>query len=179
MKETYFAWKLIKRIAPYVLLFYALLLFSAFISFYAFTSIPSLGEYRDTFLQATKKRVSTIMESAFPAFDIFKHNMMIALLMALPYVGVIAFLYFTATTGIALGAILSASEAGLAQHLALVSSIFLPHGILEALAYSIALHSATRKSLKSMLKLLPVIAIMLLVAALVEYGELLLLHHTG
>ncbi len=165
----------VRRIARFAIMFYAILFSSALISALIFNSFPSLNTYRDEIVSLMRREVTTIFQAPFPPLNIFLHNVMIAILMSIPYLGVVVFLYATIMTGITLGASISIIIGNIPQVISILLLLFLPHGILESIAYAVALFSATNKNIRLTLRLIPIVASTLFVAALVEYCEIIIL----
>jgi|GEM_PF-3253626 len=165
--------KIIKYTLIYAGLFYLILITTALISAHLFLS-PSLNPIRERIREEMSRKVSEILRSSFPWLRIYGNNLMWALPMTLPYIGIFAFFFITMNTGIVLGALLSYTTS-LSQKLSHILPLFLPHGILESLAYGLALYASVNgKRLSYSLKIMIYVAFILLIAAGVEYLEIML-----
>ncbi len=122
------------------------------------------------------------------AFAIFRHNLPLGLVMAIPFLGYGLFMLIISMTGFVLGTYAYVVKHTIwALFYSILASMFLPHGILEILAYSI-FASASLYATKAILRkslgirqfaiytaLIAISSALLFAAAFVEYYEIRLL----
>ncbi|MFP3177342.1 MAG: stage II sporulation protein M [Thermocladium sp.] len=119
---------------------------------------------------------------------IFSHNAIINLAINIPFVGLLAYIFSMGETGLLLGYV-AASRGILAIPVTYALTALMPHGWLELMAYSISIYNSmdlssamTRHepiSLRRWLILLIISMIVLLIAAAVETGELMVIREIG
>jgi len=166
-----------KRTVKYTLiyagLFYLVLILTSLVASQIF-STPSLAHIRERIRQQLSENLAKVMNSRWPWLEIYINNLKWAVLMTLPYLGLFIFFFVTMSTGIALGA--SMSTISITHRLIGIISLFLPHGILESIAYGLALYAAVNgRRLSYSLKTAVYVAFILFIAAVVEYAEILFL----
>lgn len=116
---------------------------------------------------------------------IFAHNLLIATLMILPFIGPLAFIGSLSFTGFFLGDLIYFTlKSPIGLLIAILVTLFLPHGIIEIMAYAFAMSGslnltlgivrrhATRNDVIAYLIYYILAVVLLFVAANVEYWEL-------
>lgn len=156
------------------IIFYLILISATIVSSLILKS-PKMRRLRENYVSQLNKQISSIMESPYPPFRIFLNNLALSTLMSIPYLGVAFFTFLAINTGVMLGALIAHINETIAYNV--IGLLFLPHGILESVAYGTALYLAVKiRSLKKSLLALPLIASLLGLAAIIEYAEILLFH---
>lgn len=170
----------IKRVVLIYAVAVVIIVFSSIIGYY-------LGPYVIN-LSSIYEIANEIKGAASSPIYIFAHNLMIATLMALPFVGPLAFIGSLSFTGFFLGDFIYFTlKSPIGLLIAILITLFLPHGIIEVMAYAfsmtgslnltlgIARRHLTKNDFITYLVYYVIAVVLLFIAANVEYWELITL----